>query len=256
VGDGNADRVPALVDEVMALKPDVLVGWERVAQVMRTKTNSIPIVLTGGIDPVRADLAQSLGRPGLNVTGVSQLTYLLPEKHIEMMREIRPGLRRVGQLVDGTVPTCKLVEETTRQSARKFGLSFVPYYVTNRGEIEQAFSQMAKDPPDVLLPCPTFVLLHFRDLLIENVLRLRTPFTSFVVTSVPRGVLFSYAASLRPQYRRAATYVDRILKGAKPGDLPIEQPTRFELIVNLQTASALNLTIPPSVLLRADEVIQ
>ena len=115
---------------------------------------------------------------------------------------------------------------------------------------------MEKDRPDVLLPCPSFVLFNFRDLLFESVLRLRIPLSSFVVANVPLGVLFAYAASIHEGNRRAATYVDKILKGAKPGDLPIEQPTRFELVINVKTSKALGLTLPQSLLGRADRVIQ
>jgi putative ABC transport system substrate-binding protein len=255
-GDGDVRGLPALVDEVIALKPDVLVGWEQVAQVMRMKTTSIPIVLPGAIDPIAAGLARSLARPGLNVTGSVQLNDQLPAKHIEIIREILPRLGRVGQLVDTTVSGCRLVEQNSRQAARSVGAVLVPYYVTNRSEIESAFLQMEKERPDVLLPCPTYVLLNFRDLLIENVLRLRIPFTSFIVANVPQGVLFSYAASIHEGHRKAAAYVDKIIKGAKPGDLPIEQPTRFDMVINLKTARLLGLTIPPSVLLRADKVIQ
>jgi putative tryptophan/tyrosine transport system substrate-binding protein len=254
--DGDTSQLPALVDEVIALKPTVLVGWAQVAQVMRKKTTTIPIVLTGGIDPIRAGLAQILRRPGLNVTGVAQLTDLLPEKHLQLMREIQPRLARVGQLVDTTVSGGKLVEEQSRQAVQRLGAVFVPYYVQTRSEIEGAFSQMAKERPDVLLPCPSAVLLNFRELLIDNVLRLRIPFTSFIVANVREGVLFSYAASIHEGNRQAASYVDKILKGAKAGELPIEQPDRFEMVINLKTARLLGLTIPPSVLVRADRVIE
>jgi putative ABC transport system substrate-binding protein len=254
--DRDVRRLPALLDEVIALKPDVLVGWESLAQVLRTKTTSIPIVLSGALDPVKAGLAQSLRRPGMNVTGVTQLNDQLPAKHIEILREILPRLARVGQLVDENAFGCKLVEEQARQAARSVGAVLIPYHVANRGDLERAFSQMEKNRPDALLPCPTPVLFAFRDLLFENVVRLRIPLTSFVVANVPVGVLFAYATSLHEMYRRAATYVDKILKGAKPSDLPIEQPTKFELVLNLKTAKALGLTIPQSVLVRADEIIQ
>jgi putative ABC transport system substrate-binding protein len=256
IPDLDMRQVPALVDELIALKPDVLVGNEKTAQVMRAKTPSIPIVLTNALDPVRAGLAQSVRRPGMNVTGSAQLNDLLPAKHIDIMREILPRLARIGQLVDTTQSGCKVVEEAARQAARSVGAVLVPYYVENRAEIERAFSQMEKERPDVLLPCPSAVLFNHRDLLFENAVRLRIPFTSFVVANVPKGVLFAYAASVHEMYRRAATYVDKILKGATPGDLPIEQPMRFELVINMNTSRALGITIPPSVLLRADRVIE
>jgi putative ABC transport system substrate-binding protein len=249
-------RLSSLVDEVLALKPDVLLGFEGVAQLMRAKTTSIPIVLTGAFDPVRAGLAQSLARPGLNVTGSTQLMDQLVAKHIEILREINPHLARIGQFVDTSAPGCKLVEEHARQAARSVGAVLVPYDVTSRDEIKHAFSRIEKGRIDALLPCPSPVLFSARDLLLENALRLRIPFTSFVVASLPLGVLFSYAATIEEGYQRAATYVDKILKGAKPGDLPIEQPTKFELVINLRTAKVLGLTIPPSVLRRADRVIE
>lgn len=253
--DRDTARTAALVDELIALKPDALVAWESTAQVIRGKTTSIPIVLTGAIDPVRAGLAHSLRRPGMNVTGIKQFNDQLPGKHIEIMREILPRLARVGQFVDTTTSGCLLVQEQAREAARLFGVEFTPYYVANGEEIQRAFSQVAKDRPDVLLPCPSAMLFNHRKLLFDNAVRLRIPFTSFVVASVPEGVLFAYSTSRHEEFRRAASYVDKILRGAKPAELPIEQPMNFELVVNLKTARALNLTIPPAVLLRADRVI-
>jgi putative ABC transport system substrate-binding protein len=130
------------------------------------------------------------------------------------------------------------------------------YYVKNREDIEREFSRIGDRRPDFLMPCPSLVLFNHRDLLFASAERLRIPFSSFGVNEVPSGVLFAYAASIADLYRRAATYVDKILKGAKPGDLPIEQPNKFELVINLKTAKALGLSVPQSVLLRADRVIE
>lgn len=246
----------AVIDAAIARKPEVLVAWESIAQAVRAKSTAIPIVLTGSLDPVNAGLARSLSRPGLNVTGIAQLNEQLPAKHMEILREILPRLGRVGQLVDRNASGCKVAEANSLKAARDIGCQLLPYYVSNRAEIESAFAQMEKDPPDALLPCPTPVLYAFRDLLFENVLRLRIPLTSYIVANVPRGVLFAYAASLPDLYRRAAGYVDRILRGANAGDLPIEQPTNLELVVNLGTAKALGLAVPQSVLLRADRVVE
>lgn len=254
--DGNSARADALVDELIALKPDVLFGNEAVAQAFQARTASIPIVLTGAIDPVKAGLVRTLRQPGTNVTGMVQLNDQLPVKHIELAREIVPRLSRVGQLVDTTATGCRVVEEQARLAAAHFGVTLVPYYVTNQAEIEQAFAQMEKQRPDVLLPCPSAVLFHHRGLLFENIRRLRIPMTSFIVTNVPDGVLFAYATSLHENLAKAATYVDRILKGANPADLPLEQPTNFELVLNLRTAKVLNLTIPRAILVRADRVIE
>ena len=254
--DRESTQVPAIVDELIAQKPDVLMGWESVAQVMRRKTTSIPIVLQGAVDPVQAGLAESLRRPGFNVTGVAQLNDELPAKHVDIMREINPRLRRIGQFVDTTASGCKRVEDSARQAASRIGATLISYNVANGDDIARAFSQMQSDRPDVLLPCPSFVLFNFRNALLEGAIRLRIPLTSFIVANVPDGVLFAYANNTHEMFRSAATYIDKILKGAKPGDLPIAQPTKFDLVVNLRTAKALGVTIPQSVLARADRVIQ
>ena len=255
--DRDRVRVAELVDELIALKPDVLVSDGNAGQVLREKTTSIPIVLTASADPVGQGFAQSLRRPGMNVTGVSLLMDQLPGKHIDMMREIRPRLTRVGMLVDATAKVgCNIVEENAREAARRIGAIFGSYPVANRHEIELAFSQIMKERPDVLLPCPTALLFNNRDLLYENAVRLRIPFTSFVTASLPLGVLFAYSANFADGYRKAAAYVDKILRGARPGDLPFEQPAKFDLVINLKTAKAMGLTIPPSLLARADQVIE
>lgn len=172
------------------------------------------------------------------------------------MRAIVPRLARVGQFVDTTASGCLLVQEQAREAARQLGLDFTPYHVANEQEIQRAFGRVAKNRPDVLLPCPSAMLFNHRKVLFENAVRLRIPFTSFVVGNVPEGVLFAYSTSRHEEFRRAASYVDKILRGAKPAELPIEQPMNFQLVVNLKTARALNLTIPPSLLVRADQVIE
>lgn len=254
--DPDTARTAALVDELIALKPDALVAWESTAQIIRRRTQSVPIVLTGAIDPVRAGLARSLRRPGMNVTGIRQFNDELPGKHLEIMQMIVPRLARVGQVVDTTASGCALIHEQTRRAAEQLGLRFTPYYVSNGQEIQRAFSQMATDRPDVLLPCPSAMLFNHRSLLFENAVRLRIPFTSFVVANLPEGVLFAYSTDRHEEFRRVASYVDKILRGAKPEDLPIEQPMHFQLVINLKTARALGLTIPQSLLLRADQVIE
>lgn len=175
---------------------------------------------------------------------------------MEILREILPRLQRVGQLVDERASGCKVAAAHSLQAARSIGCTLIPYYVSNGAEILQAFAQMERDPPDALLPCPSAVLYSHRDVLFENVLRLRIPLTSYIVGRVPRGVLFAYAASFNGIYHRAAGYADRILRGANPGDLPIEQPTTFELVVNLGTAKVLGLAVPQSILLRADRIVE
>jgi putative tryptophan/tyrosine transport system substrate-binding protein len=257
VSDRDRARVPTLVDELIALKPDVLVGDAPSARVMRAKTTSIPIVLAASFDPVGDGLAQSLRQPGMNVTGVTLFLDLLSAKHVDIMREILPRMRRVGLIFDTTLShNCKLIEGAAGEAARAVGAELVSYNVATRDELARAFSRMGRERPEILLPCPTPLLFNNRDLMYETAARLRIPFTSFVVENVPVGVLFSYGPSFVEGYRKAATYVHKILNGAQPGDLPIEQPTTFELVINLQTAKMVGLTIPPSVMLRSTRVIE
>ena len=207
--DRDRTRVAALADELIALKPDVLVSDSNAVRILREKTTSVPIVLTASTDPVGDGLALSLARPGLNVTGVALLLDQLSTKHVEMMREILPRLTRVGMLVDSTSERCRLVESAARQASRTVGAVFVDYPVANRNEIEQAFSRMRTQRPDVLLPCPVALLFNNRDLLYENAIRLRIPFTSFVTANLPLGVLFAYAPSLpRDTGRQRATLIE------------------------------------------------
>jgi len=249
-------RLPALVDELIALKPHVLTGFETVAQVMRSKTSVIPIDLTSSSDPVGLGLAQSLARPGGNVTGVSLLWEHYPPKHIEIFREILPKLSRLGLFVDTTFTGSKAGEANARNAARQIGVTIVPYYVANRADVEQAFAAMEKDRLDAFtFAGGSAILLHLRPLVAERAMRLRLPFSSMVGTGTFVAI-FSYGPNTEHAFRDAARYVDKILKGAKPSDLPIEQPTRFEMVVNLKTARALGLKIPQSVMLRADRVIE
>ena len=254
--DRDRSQVPALADELIALKPDVLVSDGNAVRVLRAKTTTIPIVLAGATDPVAEGFAMSLARPGLNVTGLALPLGELAAKHIEMMREIHPRLTRVAMLVDRTGDRCQTVEDAARQASRTLGAVFVDYPVASRNDIEDAFSRMRTRRPDVILPCPVALLFNNREFLYENAVRLRIPFTSFVTANVPFGVLFAYSPSFADGYRKAATYVDKILKGVRPGDLPFEQPAKLELVINLKTARAFGLTVPPSVLLRADRVIE
>jgi putative tryptophan/tyrosine transport system substrate-binding protein len=191
--DRDRAQVPALVDELVALKPDVLVSDGNAGQILRDRAGSIPIVLTASIDPVGQGLAQSLRRPGANVTGISLFLDQLAAKHIDIMREIRPQLTRVGLFFDTTSYGCNLVEDSARQATRSLGVDFVSYPVATRDEIARSFAQMQQQKrPDMLIPCPAALLFNNRDLLYENAVRLRIPFTSFVTANLPLGVLFSY----------------------------------------------------------------
>jgi putative ABC transport system substrate-binding protein len=251
-GDGSPARLPALVDELIALKPDVLAGFETAAKVMKDKTSVIPIVITNSSDPVGIGLAQSLARPGGNVTGVSIVWEQLVPKSIELLREILPRMARVGLLLDASSPGSKTAEENARRVAKTYGVTIVPYLVSGQAELEKSLAAMAKDRLDALAVGGGGVIVNHSQLIAENSLRLKIPMAGFAAS----GALFSYAPNLLQAYRDSARYVDRILKGAKPGDLPIEQPTKFEFVINLKTARALGLTIPQATMLRADQVIE
>lgn len=254
---GDPARLPGLVDELMAGKPDALVGIEQVAQVMKGKTSSIPIVLFNSSDPVAAGLVHSLARPGGNVTGAAFLYEQLGPKHMELMREILPRTKRVAQLHDTNVPGSKLAESNARQAAEKLGLAYLPYHVANRADVELAFVAMAKSQPDALVAgAGSGMLFGLRQLIVENTSRLRIALITTAASTVDLGALMSYGSPLEEGFRMAASYVDRILKGARPADLPVQQATRFEMVINLKTAKLLGLTIPKSVLLRADRVIE
>lgn len=256
--DGDAGRLPAIVDELIALKPDVLAGFESIAHAMSAKTSTIPIVLTSSSNPVGNGLAQSLARPGGNVTGISTQWEDLPPKVIEILREILPRLKRIGFLFDATYSGSKGLEAGAQKTAHAVGATLVPYYVANRAELEKAFAAMAKTRPDALLIGGGGVLTNQFELIVERCQRLRIPFPTVpgVSNETAQAALFLFGANWVQGYRDAAGYVARILKGARPGDLPIEQPTKFELVINLKTAKAFGLTIPQSVLVRADRVIE
>lgn len=252
----DRQQLAGAADALIALKPDVLVAWGSDARALHERTSTIPIVLTGGFDPVGAGFAQSLARPGKNVTGVTQLNEQLPAKHVEILAEILPRFSRIGMLFDNHYSGCVLVERSVRAAAQRLGKTLVTWKVGSKADIERAFAQMATDRPDALLPCPSAVLYNHRALLFSEGLRLRIPWTSFIVANVPHGVLFAHSSSRDDEYRKAATYVDRILRGANPAELPIEQPSRFELVVSRKTAKSLGIAIPQSILLRANRVIE
>ena len=254
--DGDTARVPVLVDELIALKPDVLAGFETTAQVMKAKTSTIPIVLTSSSDPVGLGLAQSLARPGGNVTGVSAQWEQFPRKHIEIMREILPRLSRLGLIIDTTSLGAKAGEAVARSAARAVGVTIMPYHVANRADFDKAFAEMEKNRPDALIVAGASpVTFRLRQVVFDNTIRLRIPYASNETVGGTQA-LFVYGPNFHQAFRDAARYAARILKGAKPADLPIEQPTKFEMVINLKTARAIGVTVPQAVLLRADRVIE
>lgn len=253
--DGDPSRLPAVVDELIALKPDLLLGIEQVARVMRSKTSAIPIVLANSVDPVAAGLVKSLARPGGNVTGMAALTELMAAKQIEMLGEMLPGLRTIAVLLDPGVPAAGKIEEHARAAAHVIRASVVKYTANDRQALEQVFVEMERKRPDAIVASAGSAIF-FGNRLVERATRLRLPSSTSTAAYADAGALFSYGPSLHAMYRRSASHAARILKGAKPAEIPVEQPTVFELVINLKTAKLLGIKIPRSVLLRADRLVE
>jgi putative ABC transport system substrate-binding protein len=258
--EGKLERLSALAAELVALKVDVIVaGGRPPALAAKQATSALPIVFAVAADPVADGLVTSLARPGGNVTGLSNLAPELVGKRLELLKQAVPGVSRVAVLWQPgarSERTDKDMLKAADVAARTLGVRL--QFVEARGpaDFDRAFSDMTRARADALtvLPSPMFINERRRlvDLAAKNRLLAVYPLREYV----DAGGLMAYGAHLADLFRRAATYVDKILKGAKPADLPVEQPATFELVINLKTASALGLTIPPSLLGRADEVIQ
>jgi putative ABC transport system substrate-binding protein len=258
VAEGQLDRLPALATELVRLKVDVIVATPTPgALAAKSATATIPIVGISLTDPVGLGLIPSLARPSGNVTGVSySVAADIFGKDLELLREAVPKVRRVAVLANPAGPTHALILDNIKTAARSLGLPLLPVGAGGPGDFDGAFATMTREHVGAVLVVtdPTYIAHRARlaDLATRN--RLPSMFTQRA--DVEAGGLMSYGPSFAAMYRRAAGYVDKILKGAKPADLPVEQPTTFELVINLKTAKALGLTIPPSVLARADEVIE
>jgi len=252
---GKVDRLPALAEELVRLHVDVLVaGATPVIQAAKHATTTIPIVMAVSADAVDAGLVKSLAHPGENVTGLSFHDTELSAKRLELLKEALPQLTRIAVLrhVTSTIAASRAVES----ASRSLGVQLQVHEVRGPEDFDQTFRAMSQEGSEALNVLASPILFAHRKTLIELAAQYRLPVVYQWREFVEEGGLMSYAASPRDMYRRAATYVDKILKGAKPADLPVEQPTKFELVINLKTAQALGITMPPSLLMLADEVIR
>ena len=262
--EGKVDRLPSLAKGLVELKVDVIVTTSgNSARAAAGATKTIPIVLTTGADPVKAGLAESLAKPGRNITGLSIIEEDLSGKRVEILKETFPKMTRLAYLWNplavfysaGTTSGNPSYDEAEKIT-KTLGVQLLPFRVLSLAEIEQAFVDMPKVRPQALLvlqsPLMTLNSKRIVELALEKHLPGIYPSNQFA----QQGGLIAYGPVIADLYRRAATYVDKILKGAKPADLPIEQPTKFELVINLNTARQIGLTLPPNVLARADRVIQ
>ena len=259
--EGNVDRLPSLAAELVQLKVDVIVTTSgNSARAARQATRAIPIVLTTGADPVKTGLAESLAKPGGNVTGLSIIEEDLSGKRVEILKETFPKMTRVAYLWNpvGVAYSASgnLSYDQVEKATKAVGVQLLSYKVSSLAEIKKAFADMPKVRPHalVVLQSPLMTLNSKRivELALEQHLPGMYPSNQFA----QEGGLMAYGPVIADLYRRAATYVDKILKGTKPTELPIEQPMKFELVINLKTAKQIGVTIPPNVLARADRVIR
>jgi putative ABC transport system substrate-binding protein len=256
--EARAERLPEFARHLVSLKVDVIMtGTDLAIAAAKQQTHTIPIVMTSSTDPVGTGFVASLARPGGNVTGLSTISPELSGKRLELLKEAVPGLSRVAFLWNPDVRGTVLDYKETEGAARSLRLELQSVEVPRAEDLDRAFSAVTKQRAQALIvPAPNPVLFANRGQIVGFAQRNRLPSIYAQKEYVEVGGLMSYGPSLPDMYRRAATFVDKILKGAKPADLPVEQPTRFELVVNLKAAKALGLTIPQSVLIRADRVIQ
>jgi putative ABC transport system substrate-binding protein len=255
--DGQYDQLPILAAELVRLGVDVIVtGVNPNTIAAKRATGTIPIVMAASFFPVEDGLVASLARPGGNVTGFTQEAGEEVAKRLQLLREVVPKLTRVATLSGVGMTYNPYFVKTLQDAARGIGVSVVPFEIRNVEDVTQAFDDIERARADGLIVFGGPLTLAHRSAIIGLATKKQLPAVWSVKERVVDGGLMSYGADVADLYRRAAGYVDRILKGAKPADLPVEQPTKFVLTINLKTAKALGLTIPPSLLLRADEVIQ
>ena len=253
----DTSRLPTFAAELVALPVDVLVVVTIApAQVAKEATKDIPIVVVAAHDAVGTGLAASLSRPGGNLTGLDSLAPGLDAKRLELLKQILPGVTHIAVLANPLDSAMRLHLDAIQTAGAALGLTIRVFEVRQPTELEGALAAMARERPDALLPITEALIYSSRERIVAFTQQQRLPGVFEFSEFARAGGLLSYGPNLRAMYVRAAHYVDRILKGAKPSDLPIEQPTRFELVINLKTAKTLSLTIPQSLVQRADEVIQ
>jgi putative ABC transport system substrate-binding protein len=255
--DNAVERLPELAADLVRSNVEVIVTTSTPATYAAQKaTTVIPIVMTLVADPVGSGFVKTLARPGGNVTGLTNLVSELSGKHLEMLRSVTPGLRRLAVLMDPENASNVKTLEYVRRVAPEFGISVVPFQVQTIEDIEHAFARMTTQSIQAILLSQDAVFFRYRRQIAEHVLKLRLPSIAGARIFAEAGLLLSYGPSSADIYLRAATYVDKILRGAKPTDLPVEQPTRFELVVNMKSARILRLTLPDDIMVRAEGFVE
>jgi putative tryptophan/tyrosine transport system substrate-binding protein len=252
----NPDRYRTLGQELIDAKPDAIVAVTVAGAVaLKQLTSTIPIVFVLVPDPIASGLVESLARPGGNATGLSLMAVDLSGKRLELLKEAVPNLSRVALLLDLFSPLKERQIKANQTAAEALGISLWPAEISAPDEIEPVFSKIAQDRADAVMRVSGTFLFNERARVGAAALAHRLPIMTYVAEEVPHGFLMSYGQDFPDFVRRGAAYTDRILKGAKPADLPVEQPTKFKLVLNLKTANALGITFPQSLILSADEMI-
>jgi putative ABC transport system substrate-binding protein len=254
--DNQLDRLPVLVADLLRRPVAVIVTNTPGALAAKVATTTVPIVFAAGGDPVRDGLVASLNRPGGNVTGISFMSAELGAKQLGLLRELRPRAARIAVLNDPKFPTTERVVSNVRAAASAFGQQIEALYAGSDGEIETAFTTLVQRGADALFTGSGGFMYSRRELIVALAARHRIPAIYILRDYVAAGGLMSYGPSITDAYRQAGVYAGRILKGEKPGDLPVMLPTKFELVINLMTAKALGLDVPDRLLALADEVIE
>lgn len=255
--EGPLERLPDLAAELLREKPDAVVcGPTLSAAAVQKHTRTTPIVQANGAGAVKIGLAKSFARPGANMTGLETATEELTPKHIEFLKSVAPHISRLAVLNTGNYLFHEEAWRAARQAADSLKLTLVDVRIASAQEIADLAARCAKGGCDALYVLPDPSTINWRASIIEQAARLRLPAMYFQPEFVQDGGLMSYSANIEDLWRRAASYVDRILKGAKPGELPIERPTKFELTLNLTTAKSLGLAIPGELLARADRIVR
>ena len=255
--EGQYHRLPGLAAELVRLKVNVIVaGGAPAIQAAKRATETIPIVMVNVSDPVASGFVASLARPGGNITGLSMMTPELVGKQLEMLKEIVPKVARVAVLWNPANPGNAPQVRHAPDVARALGVRLQPLEARNASEIDHAFAAITTERAGAVIVLTDTILIDHRTRIADHAARRRLPTVSGLLEHAEAGGLLAYGPSLSDPFRRAAAYVDKILKGAKPADLPVEQPVTFELVINLKAAKALGLTIPQAMLQRADRVLQ
>jgi putative ABC transport system substrate-binding protein len=258
--NGDVGRLQALAAELVDLKPDLLVGQGSAAlAALQQATRTLPIIFADVTDPVSQGFVESLARPGANTTGFAMFELSMGEKWLDLLKKLTPATERVAVLSNPVTPSApfgKLYFQSISEAAPRFGIKPFPMEVDNKADLERRLSDLAGELNSALIVLiDAFTYVH-RDLIIEQAARHRIPAIYTVSFFAEAGGLASYGVDLAAQFGQAATYVDRIFKGTKPADLPVQQPTKFKLVINLKAAKGLGITIPQSLLVTADEVME